>query len=273
MSIYKVGEMGERRTAAMDEKGVRTYTARDHADVPDMFDSYVTDTSIDTQALVISKSARETPDNPFRWEVEVNYSSAAEDPEQAAENPLDRPAIYKWTSEASKDPLQEDTEGNAVTNSADMPFDPLPEVDVANRILTIVRNEETFDPDDKDQYTYTLNQNEIFNQPAGQGRLEPIEGEEQFENGIKFWRVTYTIKFRKQPKTWQIWLLDQGPCELIDDEWVKVIDKNGTEVGVVNLDGEGRKIDPAEDDPTYFGFYGYEEADWDPLDLESDYPG
>ncbi len=88
--------------------------ARDAPGVPLVFDVYSTDTGYDSDALVQSKEAREMPDNPFLWEVDVHYSSDTTDPTQGEEEPTDRPALYKWTNEIVRVPAGAFTEGEDI---------------------------------------------------------------------------------------------------------------------------------------------------------------
>jgi len=308
MTILSVAEMGERRTSATEENGERKYTriflvitndaredsstVKDAEGIPAMFDAYSIDAFtndedepeagvFDPKALVKDKVARETLDNPFRWEVDVNYSSRARRPSLGAEDPLQRPAVYKWSTETIRLPVEKTIDGNFPRNSAGDPFDPPIEQDAAQRVLTITRNEASFDPGDLDQYSFTTNATSFFDYDPGAARMEPINGDEHFEADASFWVVTYVIKFRDRPDIdpadqWSSRPLDRGLREIDDlGNSDPIEDKGGRQVSVpVPLDGDGAKLDPVDTSSmVYLNFVIYEPVDWTPLDLESDYPG
>ena len=291
MGIVSVKEAPDRRSATMDEKGVRKYsrmfrvvtdsplvdsqTVLNAPGLPSLFDSYSTDTGFDSDALLKNGEAREMADNPFLWEVDLHYSSDATDPTQGVEEPTDRPALYKWTNEIVRIPAGaftdgEDLNGDKIQNSAGAPFDPPAEMEIAHRVLTITRNEEDFDPTVEDAYAFTTNEDEFMGYDAGQARMEPIEAEEAFEGAVRFWKKTYVIKFKTPPFDWQFRPLDQSLVEPDGSGGLKaIIDKNGSAVSTpVLFDGAGSKIDPLTEDPFYFDFQLYEEKDWSPLNLE-----
>lgn len=285
MAIVRVDEIPGARKCSIDEKGVRTYmrvwqvvtntmlsdsvVARDAPGVPAMFDFYLSDFAVDHDALVVHKEASEDSENPFLWHVNVEYSSAAGDPDQGKENPLDRPPIYKWTTEEARRPAEVDLDGLPVKNSAGMAFDPPPEYDVGFRVLTITRNEAEFDPAALDEYMFKVNSEAFFDYDPGMARMQPIEGEESFENGVEFWKVTYIIKFRTDDNGWKLNPLDQGPCVLVGGKLVVAQDERGQPYnGPVLLNGIGEQLATDIEDPVYLHFRVYDSADFTALNLE-----
>ena len=294
MSIISVKEAGDRRMASMDDKGVRKYmrmfrvvtdsplmdslNARDAPGVPSMFDQYSTDTGADSDALVQSKEAREMPDNPFLWEVDVHYSSDCDDPTEGIENPLDRPPLYKWSTEIVRVPAGawndgEDLLGFKICNSVGAPFDPPPEIEIAHRVLTITRNEDDFDPIFLDQFAFCLNADDFLGYEAGQGRMDPAEGEETFEGGTRFFKVTYTIRFRTLPYSWYLRPADISWVEPDGNGGLRtILDTGGTALSrPIFFDGAGNRNNPQPGTPFYFDFQVYPFIDFGELDLETYY--
>lgn len=286
--IQNRGEIGGKRQCSISQNGVRKYTRTfqvttssplvtsseiiEAPELPVMFEPYGVFTDEDApvrddQALVNEIVAREDPDNPFNWEVDVNYSSDCTDPGQGEEGPIGREPLYKWTNETVKEALERDLDNKWILNAAGMAFDPPPEADIAHRVLTITRNERTFDPVYLDRFSFATNQNTFFGYPAGQARMEPIEVEESFEGAEQFWKVIYVIKFRKLPRTWNLRALNQGSCVLDDgDALVVATDKNGAPVnGMVLLNEIGRQITTNPPVPVYFNFRAYSVVDFDEL--------
>lgn len=284
--------MGSRRTASIDEKGVRKYTrifliitddpvtdagtVRDAPGTPEMFDSYEVPTNtlgteffVDDGATLGEKRPIEDQENPFRWELECNYSSTTGRPGDGEEDPMDRPATYDWDYDVAKEPVTQDIDGRAILNSADMAYDPPPEKDVAYDVLTIERNEDDFDPELAAEYAFAINLDSFMGYDPGQARMRPIKAKSQYENGQEFKKVTYVIDFREGKDPWHLAPLDQGPCENIDGKLVVMTDKNGQPLnGPALLNGDGRKLNIEIQDPVYGDHKIYNEKIFATLDLE-----
>ncbi len=285
MGFVKIAEQGFRRSSSMDEKGVRKYTqifqvftdnpqmdsqlVRDAPGIPNLFDSYASNTGFDTDALCIAKEARENSENHYQWEVECHFSSAAGDVDQAEENPLDRPSLRKWTRENFKRPAEVDLDSFYVVNSAWDPFDPPPELDAHIRVLTITRNETDFDPQGLEQYSYAINKEDFFGYTPGQARMDPIDAEEAWENGTEFWKVTYTIRFRTdRADPWNLHPLDQGTRYSDGTHQITPYDKAGQPPSrPFLLDGNGNKL-AVNTSAVYLNFRVYPTVSFIPLKLE-----
>lgn len=199
------------------------------AGIPTAFTPYVgLNGELDTYARVASYSPRQDAENPYIWTVTVQYSTrptaglteaapsgpGTRDPSQSPanqEDPTLRPPVIsygfkKYTKVFSKNP---DDPTSAPTNSAGDPFDPPVMVDDNRPVLTITRCE-LLDPFQKCiLYQDSINSDSFYGATPYQLKMESITARSQYENGIKFWEVTYTIEARREG--WdKIKILDQG---------------------------------------------------------------
>lgn len=286
LGFVKIAEIGGKRQCTIDANGVRKYTrvwlvttddrqvdsnnVQAAPGIPNMFDFYQTSSSVDTQALVNEKSAREDGENPYKWEVQVDYSSDCPNPVYGVEDPtLDDPK-FVWEVEELKEVVEMslDTPPLKIANSAGQPFDPPPEKDVMERKLIVTRNEATWDPSTEDVYAYSTNTESFAGYAPGEGRMQPIKAEEAFGAGKVYWKKTYEFRFRKAPRTWTIRPLDHGPCILgPDGNPMTYHGMDGAATGSILLNGLGQRLDPAISNPFYFDFKVYNAVDWTPLGI------
>lgn len=212
------------------------------------------------------------------WEAVCHYDSQLEEPDQDEENPLDRPQIESASGAIFTETQFEDLEGNAYVNSAGAavggrrrgdPLDPPPLVEVTHTILTIQRNEATFDLGLAHYYRNKVNSDAFYGAGPKYAKVASIGAHgPQYENGVTFYVVTYEIHFN--PNKWiPTKILDAGP-RYIDDNaaLVHVTDDNGTQSTIpVLLDGNGQKLaDGAA--PHYVEFRQYQLAPFSGMNLQ-----
>jgi hypothetical protein len=230
---------------SVTSKNERENTAILATGVPRVWDPYVAGGDSDTGALCRSVTAQVSSESPYLYEVTCEYSSAVKEESQQAENPLARPAKISWSFQAYEKPLQRDIGGRAIVNSAKLPFDPPVTADDRRILLTIQRNEATFNVARALEYQDSVNLDPFFGAAAGLCKTQGITGDgPHSENGTSFWSVTYSFEFRKEG--WFCRILDAGYSELIDSKIVEI--KNGSEkVSIPEpLDGTGRRLNRAK---------------------------
>lgn len=134
-------------------------------------------------------------------------------------------------------------------NSANQAYSPGPQVPQSIKILTIVRNELSYDPtfDGLGQYEDTVNSTSFLGHNAGTVRCDFIDGQNDYANGIGYVIVTYvfSIKVRNDGpgEAWDWKPIDEGTYALLSTQKDVPTDRAGRDLGGrVFLDGQGGKL-------------------------------
>jgi hypothetical protein len=256
----------------------------------------------DGGSWVQSLSPKQDAEDPRIWTVTVQYSSELPQPraERPGENigpggsgpggigrpnsggpgvgpagapPPGTPNIpefpkleIEWSFAKYQRAALSDLNNNLVANSAGQRFDPPLMIDDSRPIVRITRNELYFDPALAIRYQDTINSDRFFGAEPRTAKLNIGPVVYQYQNGIQFWRVTYTIEFRFD--NWKLKVLDEGYMEKDTDHPpdLKPIIVQGEKVpSPYPLDGDGHKGDPQ--DPQYLEFKVYREVPFAPLGL------
>lgn len=112
------------------------------------------------------------------------------------DNPtLEWPTI-RWTFQDLQIPRYQDLDGLTVTNSAGQ---------LSNggaytrkfgcKVLTVTRNEATFDSDKAQRYAYAVNSQPFLGYPRWAVQCLPPQAEARFNATMQYWTVTYTLHF------------------------------------------------------------------------------
>jgi hypothetical protein len=275
--IISVREVSSGRTGTVNEKGERSYTrtfqvitdsaldgplyVRQAPGIPVRGSIYATDTEIDPGARVKSITPSQS-DNPKVWEVRVEYSSTTEDEQ---ENPLERAPEISWSAAPYTRVAWKDNNGKAIVNSAGQYFDPPLEVDDSRPVLTITRNEASFNPSLAIDYQDAVNSDAFLGFSPGQAKVAMIQASSATENDVFFWRVTYEFAFRREG--WALSVLDQGRYEKVSGKPVpiKEYDTAGNAIpgshvtDPVPLSGGSRLDNPGPDSVQFLSFTVYKE--------------
>lgn len=176
------------------------------------------------------------------WEVTVQYSST--DPAAFdAQNPLNSPPRISWGLSRFTSVAEFDINQNAILNSAGDYFDPPLEKDDSRQVLTIVRNEPTYDASMTYVYKDSINEDVFWGLPPGVVKLMDRSAELQHSgdcpiNGGYYWEVKYEFEIR--PEGWTRYVLDQGLKQLDGGNLVNIVDANGEPISSpMLLNGEG----------------------------------
>lgn len=166
------------------------------------------------QDLTVRASGRRLirTENSRIFIVEVEYEKIENSEEEEQSNPLEKRPEIAWGFRERTIVLQKTFSGDLVINSAGDPFDPPPEVSMALPTVTIVRNEEQYDPGASFTLINSVNRNRVtiagLTLARRKARCLDFSGVRRFENDITFFEVTYVIECRVDTHDFEI--LDQG---------------------------------------------------------------
>lgn len=230
-----------------------------------------------------SLRGRSESDDDKKWFVDVEYDtdtpSQDEHDQEHPDNPLDEPWEVDFDFEQFGKPLDRDADGNAVTNSADEPFDPAPEVDDGRLVLRITRNEAEYPTATALAYKNKVNSDTFYGAPAGYVKAKPIRGTRQtkrLQDGqlLSYYRVSYEFHFRgSDEEDWDAHLLDQGYRELVDmggaigQVYLNITDRDDMPLNQPTLlDGAGAKL-PHGGTPVFRDFKAYKRLAFSALNV------
>jgi hypothetical protein len=239
----------------------------------------------------------QSSDSPRIWYVTCNYNSdlpndqAAEvagpdetgasvaqaNPTEREENPTNRPPVYRIESEKSKEVVEYDWNGTAITNSAGDPFFPPLEAEVSYPVIVIERNYPIGSPI-LDLGTQALYYDAV-NSVAWRGiapkllKIEKIGVSYDFENGVAFGRVTFNIKLNW--KNWHSKPADMGFNWIQGGKQVRIDIPEGTGQWATEpqlLDGNGQRLNGNDGQigvlpPVFLDFQIYREIDYAALGI------
>ncbi len=289
MSVSYVKELFEGRRASDSQERRRTYTRVYEVRTTDPNDSgYVAGGASglprggdahpdDNAAFVVKNDPAQHSEDPTLWTVTIEYDTQLsntaigkesqqvdssgetttnpDSPSEAGqrqENPLSRPPTYSVSHEKVQEVVEYDYNGDPILNSAGDPFDPPPMREVSYPVLTIKKNMVSFTYTMLEQYQDAVNSATWRGFEPGKVKIDGINWESAFENGITYWVVTFVFKVRY--KGWRLRLLDTGFNELIAAETDRpaykrrIKDKDGAypnEPQLLNGDGQRLGADEA----------------------------
>ncbi len=176
-------------------------------DCPKIGSQYGAGTEIDPVATCVEFDGDQNQENPFVWDCYAEFDtdrlvSAITD------NPLNQPPDIRWGSLKYEIPLVKDLRDIPIVNSSNEPFDPPFTIEQTRRVLTIVRNEATYDPAVSLAYEDAVNLYTFAGAPPYCAKINTFTGQKFVTNGITFWQVTYEIEFRRE--SFALYALDQG---------------------------------------------------------------
>lgn len=192
--------------------------------IPNLGDMYVAGNDIDQAAVVVGKDVRQL-DSPYTWEVEVTYSTDVPDRpiqslEQTISNPLLEPAEISYGFQERRilvpgrynDPIgppsDKKWQAGIYAPNGEL-FDPQPEVEIAEPVMTIRKNVQTISGAVLMSLANSVNNDYWQGAEPRQLKLKAPQAVRKYHGAIGFyWEVTYTIAFRWE--TWDIQILNQG---------------------------------------------------------------
>lgn len=259
MSIVSTVELWDSRSGEQSWKGVVKYARKFRvvcSDNTDHTTTILSSGSIPSRlqshpsnafALVESRKVSNDPADPRQYLVDVSYTSQFDqDPASTNEDPLSRPAIWSFSFERATKAVREDLDGNALDNSAGVPFDPPVEVETSIPIIKIDINKASFSYASIATLQDCVNDATWNGFAAGTVKVRGVEVKQQFENNQLYWSYSWTLAVKWDG--WQAKILDQGFHELDDDGEPKLIrDAFGNPLPHPSrLDGDGNKLESGE---------------------------
>ena len=272
-------------------------TVTSAADLPRKYSGYVFGTEFDVFARLRQFRPRRLPNTRLAWHVECIYRTPEFNENQdELDNPLGQPARISFGSEQVQalaigivNPDDDDDITKAfiteeITTSAGEPFDPPAVKDESRGVITIVRNEDTYDNARSIEFRNAVNTDEFLGANPRQAKVRDIAAERRIFNAdaeiIKYWTVTYQFVIRAE--TWDLQLLDNGTYYFegglqgrlnADDLNLPSVKKLFTDKpghpSKGNLDGEGGK-NPESAKALFRRFRVYSEKSFGDLKLPED---
>jgi hypothetical protein len=258
------------------------------AAIPRRFGPYVGyDGLIDTGCLARTVKAVQDQESPFLWKVTVEYSSESQasqggkrgagagdpgsgDGSRYNQNPLLRPPDIDYGTLQIERVMEKDVgraffkaDPKAVVNSAGDKFDPPPMKEISAKVITISRNEISYDMLAKTFYENTINSYKFLGCPEYTVLCKSITARLDSDNGIYFWKVTYTFHYRSDG--WDLKLLDQGFHEVAFFKKRHIMADAMPVAQPVPLDGTGLALPAGSTDYHYITFYQYPAFDLNDL--------
>lgn len=206
-------------------------------------------------------------ENGVEWLATLQYSSERED----AEDPLDVKPQITWSGEMYSEAISQDTEGNAIVNSAgDYFVDPTPVKEKSHLIAKIVANTPVV-PD------WVLNYRDVVNSaditidglliPAGKALIRrPEISPEKVKNELYYREVSFDVHIH--PDGWNLKPLDAGFRQKVEGVLEQITNSGDDEEPTtpVPLDGEGLALtDPTPESVVFLDFTIYESKDFSVL--------
>jgi hypothetical protein len=230
MAVLKVDELFEGRggqwTADQGRKWNRTFRVLTNAvtDGPrtaivavgiSIGDQYIPSSNSvewDLDAYATQITATNEEGDQLGWIVTVEYSwfSANIAGGGAYQNPLAMPIDVSWSFRNQEIVAEYDNNGNAVLNTANDPFDPPLVIDDPRPLLTVVRNEPTYNIPLVYQYRNAVNADSFAGFDPAMARVIQISGKSAFHQDAGwYWAVTYEFEFNP-PLGYQPQVLNMG---------------------------------------------------------------
>ncbi len=161
-------------------------------------------------ALRLGLDVRPTGDESgILWEAHAIYSTQYDTPQQDS-NPLNRPVLYSGNQSRFTLPAFKRTDnGKAILNLANDLYDPPLMLDDDRMGLQFMRNEAYPPIAAMRAYRRAISSDSFQGDAPKTWKVVSITfGNQQFENGVTFFQVTYTFEYN--PDTWEASVLEQG---------------------------------------------------------------
>jgi len=219
---------------------------------------------------------KQAKESPYFWKLSVKYSNeqtTAEGESPSETSPEFDPAVIEWSTENFQIPIEKDTTGQAIVNSAGDPFDPLPTKDEIRVVCTISYNSLSV-PVEVLNFPNRVNGSAItidgLSVPEGEAKCTGVRvGGLQQRNGEFYRNVQFS--FAIISGGWDLSILDQGfrEREPRTNDLVNIVndgDQSGDGAAITSpalLDGAGHKIDdPNPADAVFLPFSVYGSIDF-----------
>ena len=226
--------------------------------IPDRWETH----PADPWMYVIKKTATYSTAN--QQKVTVYYSRL--------EEPLDKTPKISWSFATSNEPIDTDTYGDPIVNSAGESFDPPITMDVDDLVLRIEKNQSNYDELQAAEYKNAVNSDYFWGYAPGTCILKIYDGSQQRIAGLTYWVVNYEIQIR-----WDGWkrrIVNEGfryktgtQTDSIDDYKIAKDTDNNPLSSPILLNTDGTRL-PTGSDPVFLEFELYKSLPFATLGLE-----
>lgn len=202
--------------------------------LPERFQAHDTDATF----TVRKRSFQQSSEKATVWMVTLEYSNQTR--EETDDNPLQKPVVRSFSTAKVTKPVYRDTSGDAILNTATMPYNPPLERQASHGIYKFSRNEASFDDEAAFGYIDHVNSEAFLGKEPGYIRCNDISASNDFYQGAEYWKVDY--EFEYNPDGWQPTVLSNGYLHLPDGETTpaRIKDLNGEDVSEpAPLDDDG----------------------------------
>jgi hypothetical protein len=238
-------------------------TVKSHIDCPKRADVFPNN----VYAYCKNIDARNLDESKKAWHVTCRYDTGR----QWTDNPLNDPADISWDAEQFQRPAYKDKDGDAILNSANDYYDPLPRRDDSRWAVTVRKNLAAVP-------SWILNYQDAINSSSfwldglfvltRKAKMQKVGVSSwQHRDGIPFRIVTMLIHVAKDGFSLEI--LDQGFHYLDGSDKKHILDDEGVEVTTpALLDGSGAVLSSPSPSTAVFNTHNvYDELDFRALPL------
>lgn len=222
---------------------VNTHTGDEAVDAAEIYikEPY----KLDAYLLNITSSSED--DDGYSFIVEAKYGPY---PSDYTVNPLDKPYELSWSLAPYQTTTIEDIDGSPILNTAGDPFDPI-EIDDSRVVLTVTRNEASFDGPLAWEYRDAINSDEFLGSPPRTVKVAGITARRHYDQTVlRDWFFTVTYNFHFNADGWRKKILSTGLRELVNGKREPIYSprKAGSAITTpAMLDKNGKHI-PNEDE-------------------------
>lgn len=169
----------------------------------------------DSTAFVSNINVTNSPEDPTHYVITIEYEPL-EAMQAGSMDPLKRPWAISCTASMAEKVCEYDQNQNVITNSAGEKFDPPITISDARPLLTITRNEATFDPGYAQEYRLAINSDTFMGAQPGYVQMLNISATREYDDYFGFhWSVTYELFFSNEPMGFTKLVLDTGLRQLV----------------------------------------------------------
>lgn len=283
MAVISIDETFDGRVASIRRDWTRTYTRRFRVITDDpqtegiavieaaigtIGNAYSAGGKSDLGAYCSQVTATDLGEDGKSWIVQADYEPF--NPNVFPKDPTQWPIKVSWgTAQFERIADQTvDSPPKAVTNSAGDPYDPPVTRDDSRPVLTIVRNETSFDQGFASLYRDSINSDPFWGYDPYCAKCLTIEGDLDNNTDIGwYWIVTYKFEFNDD--TWKRSILDAGFRQTNSGvtDVQAILDAKGLPIATPSLlDGHGKKLS-LTGNPVFNTFRIYKEIAFDGLNL------
>jgi hypothetical protein len=189
-------------------------------------------------------------------------------------NPLDNRIELNPGWAQFEEAVDRDINGNPILNTAGVPYNPPVMRDVSRPILTLIRNEQSFDPSVAETFKDKTNEDVFYGYAPKLVKMHDIVGTELFHPACaRYVRVNYETHFKPirggQAYGWTRDILSAGYQQIVGGKLVPILSKGVPVTEAVPLDASGAQL-AVGGTPYYQQFDVYEGATFGDLNLNPD---